>query len=192
MEKENDKFDPKKYDASKYDAELKELEVQAARLSILEKEANLQDVKERLAEREMQRENKRQRSYINGQTLKQNNNVDRARQKVCTHRKGGKDIQSYVNGKGNDQYFAIVQHMFCNGDIWVTCQRCHATWMPPARSTFTDAKGEFDQKGYDAAQKEYETVLEWPTDNSPSGSYVFKFSDNGEYYRELTKNSNLR
>lgn len=186
MEKETKKT------AAEYDSELKELELQAAKLGILEREANLQDVKERLAEREMLRDNKRQRSYINGQTLKQNNNSDKAKQRACTHKKGGKDIQSYVNGKGNDQYYAIVQHMFCNGDIWITCQRCHQTWMPPARSTFTDAKGVFDKEGYEAAQKHYEEVLEWPTDNSPSGSYVFKFSDNGEYYRELTKNSNLR
>ena len=63
----------KKQTVAEMEEELKSLELQAAKLAILEKEANLQDVRERLAERQMIRETKSMRAITNGQTVRQTN-----------------------------------------------------------------------------------------------------------------------
>lgn len=168
------------------DAELKELEVQAARLSILEKEANLQDVKERLAEREMVRETKRMRSLTNGQTLKQLLASDRAAQARCNHHKGGQGMNAIAAGQGDDPQYSIFKHMFCNGDTWVSCLRCHKTWKPPLRKNY------LTDEGYEGALKDYNAALLFQTRNISSSSYVFKFSDGGDYFREVTDATNLR
>jgi hypothetical protein len=168
------------------DAELKALELQAAKLSILEKEANLQDVRERLAEREMKRDNLRMKSYTNGQTLKQLAAADAAAQKRCNHRKGGQGMGAIVGGQGDDSQMSVIKHQFCNGDTWVRCQRCGKTWKPALREMFET------EVGYLGAVAEYQAAVNFQTRNITSSSYMFRFSDGGQYYREVTSNSNLR
>lgn len=167
-------------------AEMKSLELQALKLSVLEKEANLQDVRERLEERQLARDTKRQRSYTNGQTLKQTNAADTAYQARCNHHKGGQGMNAIANGQGDDSQYAVIKHMFCNGDTWVSCLRCHKTWKPAMRADFqTD-------EGYTGAVAEYHAALNFQTRNIPSSSYVFKFSDGGAFFREITKHTNMR
>ena len=178
--------DKTKISIEEMDAELKMLELQAARLSILEKEANLQDVSERLAEREMARETKRMRSRTNGQTLRQTNAADAAFQKRCNHHKGGQGSQGYQGGQGDDPQYAVGKHMFCNGDTWVWCLRCKKTWRPPLKEDYAT------EEGYIGAFAEYQAALNFQTRNIPSSSYVFKFSDGGLYFRDVTRNTNLR
>lgn len=168
------------------DLEAKKLELQAKQLEILERQANLQDVQERLAERELKRENKRQRSLTNGQTLKQLAANDNAAQKRCNHRKGGNGAQGVVAGQGDDSQYAVLKHTFANGDMWVRCLRCGKTWKPPIKDDFKD------EASFLKAVVEYETAVNFQTRNVPSGSVTFRFSDNGAYYREMTKNSTLR
>lgn len=176
----------KKLSSEEMDVELKELELQAARLQILERTANLQDVQERLAEREMARETKRMRHYTNGRTLMQSNAADKQRQEMCNHHKGGQGLNAMIGGQGDDSQYCVAKHMFCNGDTWVWCLRCHKTWKPAMREDF------LTEDGYNGAQREYKEALNFQTRNSPSSSYVFKFSDGGQYFREVTRNTNLR
>jgi hypothetical protein len=166
--------------------EEKELAVKAAKLAILEKEANLQDLQERLAERELKRETKKQRSVTNGQTLLQLDANDKAAQRRCNHRKGGNGAHGVVGGQGDDSQYAVLKHTFANGDMWVRCLRCGKTWKPPVKSKFTD------EAAYLRAVVEYETAVNFQTRNVPSGSVTFRFSDNGAYYRQVTESSTLR
>lgn len=175
-----------KQTVAEMDAELKSLELAAARLSVMEKEANLQDVRERLAEREMLRENRRMKHYTNGQTLRQTNAADLAKEKRCNHRKGGQGMAGLVGGQGDDSQMAVFRHMFANGDIWGRCQRCGMTWKPPMRESFDT------EVGYLEAEAKYQAMLNFQTRNIMSTGYVFRFSDGGKYYREVTANSNLR
>ena len=168
------------------ESELKRLELETAKLVLLERQANLQDVTERLAEREMIRENKRQRSYTNGATLKQTAAADKAYQTRCNHRKGGNGVNGILGGQGDDNQYAVVNHTNCYGDAWIRCLRCAKTWKPVLESWFET------KEGYNGAVAEYEAAKNFQTRNVPSSAYCYKFSDGGTYYREVTRGSNLR
>lgn len=167
------------------EAEIKALELEAKRLEVQEKKANLQDLKERLDERELKRETKRQRSITNGATLKSLAANDEATQARCSHRKGGNGVEALTKG-GDDSQYAVIKHQFCNGDIWVRCLRCGKTWKPPIESQYKT------KEEYLKAYVDYQTALNFTTRNVMSGSVMYKFSDGGQYFREVMANSTLR
>ena len=182
--------EPKK---TKAQAELEALQLETARLEfeakqleIKERKAHLQDLEEQLANRELLRETKRQRSITNGATLNQLAAIDKAQQSRCNHKKGGNGAQGVVGGQGDDSQYAVIKHTFGNGDMWVRCLRCGKTWKPPIRSHFAK------EEDYLKAVVAYETAINFQTRNVPSSSVQFRFSDNGEYYRKVTENSKLR
>lgn len=162
------------------------LEQQRLRLELQEKAANVQDLQERLAERELRRETKRQRSMTNGATIKALASNDAAAQKRCNHRKGGNGVHGVVGGQGDDSQYAVLKHTFANSDLWIRCLRCGKTWKPPVKELY---KTEQDLL---KAVVEYETAVNFQTRNVASGSVQFRFSDNGNYYREVTAHTNLR
>jgi len=162
------------------------LKLQTQQLELRERQANVQDLEERLAEREMKRDNKRQRSITNGQTLKALAAIDKSVQTRCNHKKGGNGAQGVVGGKGDDSQYAVLKHTFANGDMWVRCLRCGKTWKPPVKRAYkTDEE-------YKTAWAVYEQAKEFQTRNTPSSSYLFRYSDNGEYYREVTEATTLK
>jgi hypothetical protein len=168
------------------DAETKKLALEAAQLEIRAKKAQIQDLEESLAERELKRENKRQRSLTNGETLKSLDRDDKAAQKRCNHKKGGNGIVGVKGGRGDAPQHAILLHTFANGDTWVRCLRCGKTWKPPVERAYKS------REDYLTAYAEYQAALNFQTNNSPSSSYMFKYSDNGEYYRQVTEHTTLR
>jgi len=166
--------------------EAKELEITAKKLEILEKQANLQDLQERLAERELKRETKRQRCVTNGATLKSLAANEAAAQTRCNHKKGGNGANGVVGGKGDSPDYAVLQHTFANGDMWVRCLRCGKTWKPPLRDIYDTTEA------YLADVASYQAAINFQTKNTPSSSCQFRFSDNGAYYREVTRDATLR
>lgn len=170
----------------KMEEELKALELEKAKLEIAEKQANLEDIRERLAERQLKREAVRQTSLTNGATLKQLAEEDKKAQRRCNHRKGGNGAAGVIGGQGDSLDYAVIKHTMLNGDMWIRCQRCGKTWKPPVKEDFKDIEE------YAKAYAEYEAAKAFPTKNSPSSSYQFRFSDNGAYFREVTKHSTLR
>lgn len=163
-----------------------QLELEAKRLELLERQANLQDLQERLAERELQREVKRQRNKTNGATLKALDEADKQAQRRCTHKKGGDGAAAIVGGQGQSSQYAVLKHTFANGDMWVRCLRCGKTWKPPIKEDCAD------ERDYLAKEAEYQAAINFSTLNVPSVACQFRFSDNGKYYREVTKNTTLR
>jgi hypothetical protein len=165
--------------------EVKRLELEAKRLEVAERTANLEDVKERLGDRELKRETQRSRSRTNGKTLLQLKANDDAAQGRCNHRKGGDGVRGIVGGQGDDSQHAVIKHMFGNGDIWVRCLRCGKTWKPPMKDRMT-------VEAYYAAMAEYQAAVNFTTRNTTSGSVMFKWSDGGQFYREVTEQATLR
>lgn len=175
-----------KADIEALELEAKQLEIEERRLAVLEKKANVQDLEERLAERELKRETKRQRSIVNGETIKQLARNDEMVQRRCNHRKGGNGANGVIGGQGDDSQYAVMKHTFANGDMWVRCLRCGKTWKPPVRELFKT------EELYLAAVAEYQAAVNFQTRNVPSSSVQFRFSDNGDYYRQVTASTNLR
>ena len=175
-----------KKEIEELELEARRLEVEERRLSVLEKKANVQDLEERLAERELKRETIKQRSRINGETLKQLNKNDLSMQLRCNHKKGGNGANGVIGGQGDDSQYAVMKHTFANGDMWIRCLRCGKTWKPVLRESFKS------DELYLKAVAQYEAAVNFQTRNVPSSSIQFRFSDNGEYYRQITENTNLR
>src|SRR5438046_2206938 len=153
----------KKQSVEEMEAEIKASELALKKLEILEKQANLQDIQERLAERQMVRTNKDQRSRGNGLTLRQNEQKYTSMQANCNHKKGGNGVEGIVNGQGDDSQYAVLKHQFLNGDIWVRCLRCAKTWKPPVEMEYYlndlgvavgKQDGKFNKEKFDAAVQE--------------------------------------
>jgi hypothetical protein len=166
--------------------ETAQLEHEEKQLSILEKKAHLQDLHEQLAERELRRESKRSTSITNGATLTQLAHNDASAQKRCNHRKGGNGAQGLILGQGHDSQHAVIKHTFANGDMWIRCMRCGKTWKPVMRE---NCKSDEDYLRIMAA---YEAAVNFQTNNTPSGSIQFRFTDGGDFYRKVTASSTLR
>ena len=173
-------------DLAAIELEIKRVDLETKKLEMLERQANLQDIKERLDERELKRETKRQRSLTNGATLSQLAHENEAAQKRCNHRKGGNGAAGVIAGQGDDSNYAVLKHTFANGDMWVRCLRCGKTWKPPVRDQYKT------EEAYLAAVAQYEAAINFQTRNVPSGAVQFRFSDNGAYYRKVTASTNLR
>lgn len=190
------------------DAEIKRAELELKLLEVEEKKASLQDIRERLAERQMTRDNKTQRSRGNGETLKQNDARLRSIQSNCNHKKGGNGAEGLINGQGDDSQYAVFKHQFHNQDIWVRCLRCGKTWKPPVEVSFyfneygvavSKADGKFDKEKFEQAVKEYKEALVFQTKNTMSTSYQFEFTSTDptkvnakEWVREQMASTTLR
>lgn len=167
-------------------AELIALELESKRLEIQEKNLNLEDLQNRIDERKLKRETIRQVSITNGSSLKAIAEDDNKSQRRCNHRKGGNGATGVVAGQGDSLDYAVIKHVMLNGDTWVRCQRCGKTWKPPIKA---DHKTD---EAYALAEFEYNRAKDFPTKNSTSSAYQFRFSDNGAYFREVTRYTTLR
>jgi hypothetical protein len=190
-------------------AQLEDLELQKREriLSIKEKTGTI-DKRENV---ELQRQMDRESS---GRTFAQQKATDDARQKACTHKKGGvvsARNMSVLSTGGNSMQYAVIKHQMINGDMWVRCLRCGKTWLPPVKDNFyfndkgkqvAPKDGKFDAVRFDAADLEYRRAVNFETNNSPSGSVQCRFTkwdaaseqwvDATLDYRNHVRASNLR
>jgi len=91
-----------------------------------------------------------------------------AKQRVCQHRKGGRDNRF---AKGNDANYSVITNTYPCGEICISCTRCGMeVWKP-------------DRKLKKANPELYASMLakfrEWsnfPTDNTPSGTKIFEIA----------------
>ena len=182
---------PKKQNLEEMELEFKRLEIEAKKLELL-------DIKDRVDERQMKRDNKDQRTRANGTVIENNLIQRRAAQAHCNHKKGGNGLEGYVMGQGDDPQYSVLKHQFLNSDIWVRCLRCGKWWKPPVENSFyfnqygkevAPQDGKFNKEKYEQAWAEYNQAIAFPTRNTTSGSYQFRFSDNGAYFREVTKDT---
>jgi hypothetical protein len=173
---------------------MRKLEMEAKELEILERQVNLQDAKDRIAERQMKREQVNLMSRTNGASLKDTATREAQIQSRCNHRKGGEGIAAIQFGMGVSPNYAVIKHTMLTSDMWIRCQRCGKTWKPPIRKDY-ELGGDREKEGIDGYTKalvEYETARNFNTNNTPSSSQTFSWSDGGAYAREVLKHTNLR
>jgi hypothetical protein len=196
------------------DKKIKEAQLEELNLSKEEKKYSLQDLRNRLGERELKEIQRKNDREAQGRTFQQQAATDQAKWKVCTHKKGGivsqRDMRALSTG-GNGGQYAVIKHQMINGDIWVRCLRCAKTWTPPVKSKFYFDKtgkqvpthlGEFDAAKYAESVRDYQKAIAFETNNTMSGSVQVKFqrlnAETGELvdasndYRDFLKDTTLR
>src|ERR1039458_2863199 len=169
-----------------YNAELAQLELESRRLEAQFRALQLSDLQDQVNDRSAKKHDKGERARINGQTITQLNRNDKLVQGRCNHRKGGNGAMGVVAGQGDDNQYAVMKHVFSNGDMWVACLRCHKTWKPPIEEDFET------KEGYIGAYTEYQAATQFQTRNVTSGSVAFKWGDNGKFYRQTMRHTTLR
>jgi hypothetical protein len=191
MAENEEKVVPKKQSLEAMEIEFKQLEIEAKKLELL-------DIRDRVDERQMKRDNKDQRTRANGIVLENNSQQRKTAQAYCNHKKGGNGLEGYVLGQGDDPQYSVLKHQFLNGDVWIRCLRCGRWWKPPVESSFyfnqygkevAPKDGKFDKEKYEQAWAEYRLAVTFPTRNTMSTSYRFQFSDGGQYFREVTRDT---
>jgi hypothetical protein len=169
------------------DLQIKREELEQLRLTREERQYSIRKLKQDLADREVKDLQKSSDRETRGLAFRRDKTSNELRWKSCTHKKGGnvseRDMKVLHYG-GNSEQYAVIRHMFPNGDIWTHCQRCGKTWKPPVKANFyfddrgvvvPEKLGKFDQERFDKVLKEYHEALQFPTKNTMSSSHVFSF-----------------
>lgn len=201
------------YEAAQIDLEIKRQELSEIGLRRRERELATKDLEQRVSDRELKDKQIQNDRASQGNTFRQQDNEDRGRWKVCTHKKGGtassRDVRVLTTG-GNGEQYAVIKHQMINGDIWVRCLRCGKTWKPPLEKDFymrdgivvALKDGKFNALAFEKAGEDYIRALQFETRNAMSASIQCRFTridpetrkivDGAEQYRENVGASNLR
>jgi hypothetical protein len=137
-------------------AELQELELEEKQLDLEIKRETVAKIR---SQRAAKLEEARSKLLATRQFLAQRKAV----QDNCRHRKGGIGAEAVMRGEGTSAMYCVAKHKKPNGRWMVMCMRCGAEW----------------HQGYEllneAETPGFREAIQWPTDNSPSGSSTFLF-----------------
>lgn len=118
----------------------------------LEKEKlELEDLRNKVEAVRKQKEASRLAAEQQENSIKESMRLEKQRQAICNHRKGGMGLEGMVSG--NDTNYAVIKHQLPNGEHIVLCTRCCKLW----------SKKDAD----------FNVALSFPTDNQASGSTLF-------------------
>jgi hypothetical protein len=158
-------------DDKKQNEELLAIQMETAKLQLEQQKMAFEDLKYRV-ENERNRRMVIQLQHKNAQdTLAQANRDIIASQSSCKHKKGGKNLAGILNG--NSENYSIWKHTYPWGATQVICSRCGKQWNKPALALRAIAPAQYKRE-----MEVYNTVINWPTDNEPSGSVLFTFERN--------------
>lgn len=87
------------------------------------------------------------------------------RQRVCQHRKGGKNNKF---ARGNSADYSVIQNTYPTGDQGIMCTRCGLEVRKPSKQLKKD-----DPEAYSKAWAKWVEWSNFPTDNTPSGGKIF-------------------
>lgn len=91
-----------------------------------------------------------------------------AQQAHCNHRKGGRGPDAVMRGQGDSAMYSVIKHKL-PGNYWmVLCQRCGKEWHQGSQLL-----NEPQTPGFQDA-------IQFPTDNTASGSSIFLFEKEQE------------
>ena len=136
----------------------------------------LQEAREAAQQRKSARDQKHLRVGAIEESLRRDREHQKYIQSACHHKKGGKGTAQLY--QGSDSNYAIVVHTLSHGPTVVICQRCGKRWEPPERLAKTATPAE--RLKYREDLTEYRWALNLPTDNEPSGTVLFAFSEADE------------
>jgi hypothetical protein len=100
------------------------------------------------------------------EVISQENAQNALYQANCKHRKGGKNKAGFLNG--SDNYYSVIHHTYPEGRLVVMCTRCQSQWEKPPQELRKE-----DPAAYKQQMADFQTALNWPTDNEPSGTQLF-------------------
>lgn len=147
----------------------KTLKQQIEELELEERQLRLEDLRYRVQNERNRRELVLRNHKSQQDTIAKINRDIIAKQSVCKHKKGGKNLAGIVNGNSSD--YSVWKHTYPWGAVEVICSRCGKTWNKPAL-----ALRKSDAKAYRVQMEAYNEAINWPTDNEPSGSVLFTFT----------------
>lgn len=132
--------------------------------------AQAQEIEERLAERQQKKDQLVELRARQAEDFKKAQAELARKQRVCRHRKGGKNNQ-FANG--NDNNYSVIRNIYPLGREVIMCTRCHKEVERPA-----PALRKADPEKYKLMLDEWNEWSRFPTDNSPSGGKVFEVVSN--------------
>lgn len=146
-----------------------EIEAELLAVSREERELDLEIKKEKVREIRAKQEAQRDKVKTQRIAIEQFLIQRKLRQQNCNHRKGGVGVQAVLQGQGQSGMYCVIKHRLPVGKYAIFCQRCGREWMPALTAL---ENGGVPQK----ASRDYFLALQYPTNNSESGSSTFHFS----------------
>lgn len=174
-----------------------QLDRRAAIIRARKEEADLQDITERLADRQNKRSTKSQEYLSRGRELTKTARDHEAVQNACQHKKGGRGNMPGGFLRGNDVNYAVIKHTLPTNQVWIRCTRCGKTWKNASPLDY-NMKTPEGREAYEQAKIEYQKALDFNTDNSPSSSITFQHTseDNNvtaqKFVHDVMKDVTLR
>ena len=151
-----------------------DLLAEQTRLDVELKKLELQDRLETMAAKKRKFEEKKREFDAQNKAITDELGRRAARQRGCSHRKGGTAMAGSRDplpvGGGDADVYALIKFKLPNGDWWVSCQRCNAEWYPEDQFT---GRPQTVIGGIS-----HEQVLMFKTDNTSGESSQFRLEDN--------------
>jgi hypothetical protein len=144
--------------------ELQSLEMEERRLRVEALRTSVEQERSRRAERERAR--KAQQDAIDDE--RRNHDAEQA---VCKHKKGGRNLEGFLDGNDNDA--SIIKNTYPWGEQGAMCTRCLKEWRQPP-----DSLKKSNPKEYKRLLDEFKAAMSAPTDNTPSGNALFIIAKN--------------
>lgn len=144
----------------------------------------LEETRHRVREIRNAQDTRRVRAESVEQSLKMEAMRDEARHRGCRHLKGGMGAENIFNG--NDSNYAVIKNQRADGVIVVICQRCDMLWEPPDPALNRRGAPVEDRRRYAREAAEYNKAVNFPTDNTMSGSQLFVVSSAPPVFEEVT------
>jgi hypothetical protein len=141
-------------------------ELSAAEIDLEYKRLQLEDLRDKLAHRQQERERLLNLRTNQLRDFKKSQEILLARQRNCKHRKGGKD-NKFARGDSNN--FSIIRNTYPTGIEAIMCTRCGKETIKP-----DPRLRRADPKAYAAQYEEWKRWDDMPTDNTPSGGKIFE------------------
>lgn len=141
--------------------EAEEVDLELKRLQIIE-------LREQIQSREERRDRLKQSREKASIDFKKSQEEQTYRQRICKHRKGGRDNRF---ASGSDANHSIITNVYPTGEICILCTRCGKEVWRPKYSLKKE-----NPKLYEEQMAEFRKWADMPTDNTPSGSKIFEIN----------------
>jgi hypothetical protein len=189
------------------DKELMEADNSSLTNDQLQRKLMLIDIESRVSQAELTRHQTAQfkmkqaeqkdKFWSRGRELENTKRSQHKHQDQCSHKKGGRGIESLQKGGTDASDHAIIHHLLPNNEWWLRCTRCGKTWRPPYAEDF-DLKTADGKEAFEKAKTDYQWALNAPTNNQPSSGITFQHHSEDDdktakkFVKDVMRDVNLR
>ena len=139
--------------------EAEEIELEWKRLQI-------EELREKIEARNLRKSQIEAQRRQQLQDFEKSQRIAAALQRVCKHRKGGRD-NKFANG--NDNNYSVIRNTYPTGETVIMCTRCRKEVRRP-----DPRERKANPELYKQQLEEWRLWDSFPTDNSPSGGKIFE------------------